>query len=163
LDHAAKAAREMTPLEWAKRLCEDGWVANENEVAHVIAVAIERGQIRERRECADLAREHSHTITEETVSALGIGKDMDEQQRIDLASTMRHVAQYVGVLISQRNPKPPKGQDTQAIVVAALEAAIALVGHVVTGEVTRDDSATGVLASYRLQFADALDALKKQK
>lgn len=51
----------------------------------------------------------------------------------------------------------------QAIVVAALEAAIALVGRVVTGEVTRDDSATGVLASYRLQFADALDALKKQK
>lgn len=53
--------------------------------------------------------------------------------------------------------------DTQTAVVAALEAAVELVGKVVTGEVTRDDSATGVLAAYRLQFSDALDALKKQK
>ena len=41
-------------------------------------------------------------------------------------------------------------------VVDALEAAIELVGGVVTGEVTQDDSGTGLLASYKQQFREAL-------
>ena len=43
---------------------------------------------------------------------------------------------------------------------AALEAAIELVGKVVTGQITQDASNTGVLACYREQFTSALQALK---
>ena len=54
-------------------------------------------------------------------------------------------------------------RDPKQDVIDALNAAIELVGKVVTGEVTQDDSGTGLLASYRAQFVDALEALKKQK
>lgn len=41
----------------------------------------------------------------------------------------------------------------------ALEAGIELVGNVASGKVTRHDLTTGVLASYRIDFEDALKAL----
>ncbi len=107
----AKASREMTCDEWAFQLFSGTHPLTPIMVAQALRQAEMRGTMRERYACADLAREHSHTITEEMVGALSIGRDMDEQQRIDLASTMRHVAQYVGVLISQRTPPPPKPLD----------------------------------------------------
>lgn len=103
------AAREMTCEEWAARLVSG--LPHNPKPAEMLAIALKaaesRAEMRERRACADLAREHAHTITEETVQSLRVGKDLDEAERIELASTMRHVAQYVGALISQRTPPPP--------------------------------------------------------
>ena len=45
-------------------------------------------------------------------------------------------------------------------IVEALEAAVELVGKVVAGDVTQEDSNTGVLASYAQQFRDALDLVR---
>lgn len=100
----------MTHEEWAAKLIEDG-VLTTAHLAIVLRHAEERGARRERDACSSLAREHAHTITEVEVAQTPLGRKLDWQQQIDVAASMRHVAQYVGVLISNRTPAPPKPLD----------------------------------------------------
>ncbi len=107
------AAREMTCDEWAERLVQG--MPHNPKPAELLAIALKaaeaRATMRERTACADLAREHAHTIDERSVAETPHGRHMTEQQRIEVASSQRHVAQYVGALIGQRTPKPPKPLD----------------------------------------------------
>ena len=101
-----KAAREMTHEEWAEMLLSK--FLDPKELALVLRCAEDRGARRERAACAAVAREFSHTITEESVDATPLGSLLDEQGRIMAAESKRHIAQYVGVLISKRGPQPPR-------------------------------------------------------
>lgn len=104
---SSKEAREMTADEWAAKLLSGP--LDVNTLAIVLRTAEARGAQKERSACCDLAREHAHTIDERSIAETPYGAQMTEQQRIDVASSQRHVAQYVGSLIFNRNPKPPPG------------------------------------------------------
>lgn len=105
------AAREMTCEEWAERLVSG--MPHNPKPAEMLAIALKhaeaRGASHERDACYRLANDHALTIDERYVAETPYGRHMTEQQRIDVASSQRHVAQYVGSLIFDRNPKPPPG------------------------------------------------------
>ena len=107
----AMAAREATPEEWAENLLNPHAVDHMTvkSLAQNLAAAIERGRRQEREACYQLANDHALTIDERRVAETPYGRHMTEQQCIDVAASQRHVAQYVGSLIYDRNPKPPPG------------------------------------------------------
>ena len=106
----AREAREMTCQEWAESIVSAGSQPLDAALLAAYLTAAEaRGARREREACCNLANEHANTIDERRVAETPYGRHMTEQQCIDVASSQRHVAQYVGVLISKRNPQPPPG------------------------------------------------------
>ena len=109
MDKSQKAAREMTAEEWVARLLSgEPHELTPGMLAAALKAAESRGATRERRACGDLAHQHAMTINEDTVAMTPLGSLLDKQGRIDVAASQRHVAQYVGVLISQRTPPPPR-------------------------------------------------------
>lgn len=100
-----RAAREMTHEEWADMLLSR--FLNPQELAMALRCAEDRGARRERDECSAVAHEFANTITEESVALTPLGRLLDEQGCILAAESKRHIAKYVGVLISRRGPQPP--------------------------------------------------------
>jgi hypothetical protein len=96
------AAREMTHEEWAAKLIEDGALTPKH-LAIVLGHAEQRGREKERRECADMLREHALTINEVSLSHTPLDRILpDFQTKIDVAHAIRHAVEYASAIVSRK-------------------------------------------------------------